>query len=140
MELLLHSVKPNVGKVPLILAVDDHEDNLLLLMEVLSTFECSVLTASNGESAVMLAQNYHPDLILLDIMLPDFNGVEVVHRLRQDHQTSQIPIIAVTALARGEDRDRLLFAGCNDYICKPYILDDLEAIICRYLPLMPCLA
>jgi CheY-like chemotaxis protein len=128
-----------VAKAPLILAVDDHEDNLLLLTEVLSPFECTIIPASNGQSAVVLAQNYQPNLILLDIMLPDFNGVEVVYRLREDPKTSNIPIIAVTALARAEDRDRLLMAGCNEYISKPYMLDELEALIHRYLPLTPSL-
>lgn len=115
------------------MTVDDDEDNLLLLAEVLKTFDCSVISGSNGETAVLLAQNYQPDLILLDVMLPDFSGIEVVHHLRQNPQTKKIPVIAVTALARAEDRDRLLLAGCNDYISKPYMLDDMEAVIRHYL-------
>lgn len=115
------------------MTVDDDEDNLLLLAEVLKTFDCSVISGSNGETAVLLAQNYQPDLILLDVMLPDFSGIEVVHHLRQNPQTKKIPVIAVTALARVEDRDRLLLAGCNDYISKPYMLDDMEAVIRHYL-------
>ena len=140
MELLLHSGQPNIDNQPIILAVDDDEDNLLLLTEVLRAFECLVISASNGEAAILLAQNYQPDLILLDVMLPDFSGIEVVHRLKQNPQTTKIPVIAVTALARAEDRDRLLLAGCNDYISKPYMLDEMEAIICRYLRPIPSLA
>jgi len=71
-------------------------------------------------------------------MLPDVDG-SVVHRLRQNRQTMTIPIIAVTALARVEDRDSLLLAGCNDYISKPYMLDDLEVIRC-HLPQIPSFA
>lgn len=80
-----------------------------------------------------MAQNYQPDLILLDIMLPDLNGIEIVQYLKRDPQTMTIPIVAVTAMARAEDRKRILDAGCNDYIKKPYIIDELEAMIRRYL-------
>lgn len=133
LQLLLKSEQPTVINQPLILAVDDDEDNLLLLTEVLKPMNCSFITATHGQSALQLAQNCQPDLILLDVMLPDFNGIEVVQRLRQNPQTKTIPVVAVTALARTEDRESLLLAGCNDYISKPYMLDDLEAVISRHL-------
>lgn len=125
---------------PIILAVDDDEDNLVLLTEVLDPLNCLVMTATHGQTALRLAQAYQPNLILLDIMLPDLNGIEVVYRLKQNQATAKIPVIAVTALARLEDRDRLILAGCNDYISKPYILEDLEALIRHYLPLIPSVA
>ena len=133
MELLLKSGSPNATKQPLILAVDDDEDNLFLLTEVLRPLNCLSMTATHGEAAIVLTQSYQPDLILLDVMLPDCNGIEVVQRLRQNPQTKYIPVIAVTALARTEDRESLLLGGCNHYISKPYMLGELEAIICRYL-------
>lgn len=133
LELILKSGSLNASKQPLILAVDDDEDNLLLLTEVLKPLSCLIMTATDGEAALLLAQNCQPALILLDVMLPDFNGMEVVQRLKQNPQTSKIPVIAVTALARVEDRETLITAGCDDYISKPYMLDDLENIICRYL-------
>ena len=125
---------------PIILAVDDDEDNLVLLTEVLEPLNCLVMKATHGQTALRLAQAYQPNLILLDIMLPDLNGIEVVYRLKQNQETAKIPVIAVTALARLEDRDRLILAGCNSYISKPYILDDLEALIRHYLPLIPSVA
>jgi CheY-like chemotaxis protein len=140
LELLLKSCQPCVNNRPLILAVDDDEDNLLLLSEVLEPMSCSFISATHGQAAILLAQNFHPDLILLDVMLPDFNGVEVVKRLKQNPQTKEIPIVAVTALARAEDRERLLLAGCNEYISKPYMLDDLEEIVRRYLSLTSSVA
>jgi CheY-like chemotaxis protein len=118
---------------PLVLAVDDNEDNLILLTQVLQLLDCSFISSKDGHTAVLLAQNYRPDLVLLDIMLPDVDGVQVVHRLKQDPQTMKIPIVAITAMARVEDRERMLLAGCNDYIKKPYIIDELEAKIRRYL-------
>lgn len=118
---------------PLILAVDDDEDNLLLLKYALEPLHCNCLTACDGESAVSLAQAYHPDLILLDVMLPKLSGIGVVSQLRLKADTMTIPIVAVTALAKSEDKMQLLVAGFNDYLSKPYMLDDLEAMIGRYL-------
>jgi CheY-like chemotaxis protein len=120
---------------PLILAVDDDEDNLLLLSYVLEPLECSLLTAADGLSALHQAQTYQPDLILLDIRLPYLDGVEVVAQLREDPKMNTIPIIAVTALARSDDRERLLLAGCTDYLSKPYMIDEIEAVVRRYLRL-----
>ena len=133
LALLLKSSQLSITKQPLILAIDDDEDSLVLLSEVLSSMSCSFITATHGHTALLLAQTYPPALILLDVMLPDFNGIEVVQRLKQNPQTMSIPVIAVTALASSEDRDRLILAGCNDYISKPYMLDDLEVIIHSYL-------
>ena len=118
---------------PLVLAVDDNEDNLVLLNQVLMLLGCSFISSKDGHSAILLAQSYQPDLILLDIMLPDLDGMEVVRQLKQDPQTRQIPVVAVTAMARTEDRDRILAAGCDDYIKKPYMIDGLEATIRRFL-------
>lgn len=118
---------------PLVLAVDDNEDNLQLLTALLVLIKCSFVTATDGHTALVMAQSYQPDLILLDMMLPDLSGIEVVNRLKQDPQTIAIPIIAVTAMAREQDRERFLLAGCNEYIKKPYIIDEVEAMIRRYL-------
>jgi two-component system, cell cycle response regulator DivK len=118
---------------PLILAVDDNEDNLQLLSQVLVIMNCSFVTAQNGEDAIAMAQQYQPKLILLDMMLPDLSGIEVANYLKQNPQTRQISIIAVTAMARGEDKERFAIAGCDDCVTKPYVIDELEAIICRYI-------
>lgn len=132
LEVLAKNVE-TTAKQTRILAVDDNEDNLLLLSEVLNVFDCSLFTATSGQVALIIAQAYNPDLILLDVMLPDLNGNEVIRRLKQNPITENIPVIAVTALAREEDRDRLLAAGCSDYISKPYMIEDLESIVRRML-------
>ena len=133
LELALQANQPSRISQPLILAVDDDEDNLLLLTEVLTPLECIVITATDGRQAIELAKARQPALILLDAILPDISGMEVVQQLKKNPPTMNIPVVAVTALARQEDRDRLLLAGCNDYVSKPYMLDDLEAIIHRHL-------
>lgn len=122
-----------VTKSPIVLAVDDDEDNLLLMTYTLEPLDCSVITAVDGDTALEKARTYQPDLILLDIMLYPTNGMEIVAKLKQDPKTRSIPVVAVTALARSEDKDRILEAGCDDYISKPYMLEDIEALIHRYL-------
>jgi CheY-like chemotaxis protein len=132
LEVLLASSKQAINQ-PLILAVDDDEDSLFLLTEVIRGNNLACITAKNGKSALSLAQRYQPDLILLDILLPDLNGIEVVHQLRKNPQTQLISIIAVTALAKEEERQRIVAAGCDNYITKPYMLDDLETAIFNHL-------
>ena len=130
---LNNTVSPNASR-PVILVVDDNEDNLLLVSLAVEQFlNCSLIVAADGETAISLAQLHRPDLILLDIVLPDLNGFEVIDRLKQYWQTKTIPIVAVTALAREEECDRILAAGCDGYLSKPYMLDDLEKVIYRYL-------
>lgn len=128
-----NSTQPDCLRQPLVLAVDDNEDNLQLLTQLLMLIECSYITAADGATAVIMAQNYQPNLILLDMMLPDLDGIEVVTRLKRDPETSTIPVIAVTAMARDEDQHRFLLAGCKEYIKKPYIIEELEATIRRCL-------
>jgi len=123
----------HISRPPLILAVDDNEDNLQMLAQLLVILECAFITAADGETTLVMAQNHQPNLILLDMMLPDLSGIEVVQRLKQNPETSVIPIVAVTAMARAEDRDRFILAGCIDYIRKPYIIEEMEEIILRYV-------
>lgn len=125
--------EPENNEQPLILAVDDNDDNLQLLSQLLVLMEYSFITATDGITALDLAQNYLPKLILLDLMLPDLSGIEVANRLKQNAQTASIPIIAVTAMARAEDKESFIVAGCVDYVTKPYVIDDLEVTIRRYV-------
>lgn len=118
---------------PLVLAVDDNEDNLQLIAQLLELNQCSFITAADGNTAILKAKAHQPALILLDMMLPDINGIEVTLRLKQDPQTMVIPVVAVTAMAREEDQLRFLLSGCVDCVTKPYNIDDLEAIIHRHV-------
>lgn len=118
---------------PLVLAVDDDRDNLELMSHILDLFGCSCLGTLDGKTTLGAIRDRLPDLILLDICLPDIDGIELMYQIKQDPKLVNIPIIAVTSLARPEDRDRILLAGCVDYICKPFNLDNLEITIRRHL-------
>jgi CheY-like chemotaxis protein len=122
---------------PLILAVDDDEDSLLLLFYALESLDCTILTETGGQAALNAAATQKPDLILLDIVLPDIYGVDCIRLLKQNPETQSIPIIAVTALARAEERELILLKGCDAYVSKPYMLDELEALIRCHLPCIP---
>ncbi len=128
---------PSIGSQdntqPLILAVDDNEDNLQLISQLLTIMDCCFITAQDGESAIIMAQKYQPKLILLDMMLPDLSGIKVANCLKQNPQTMEILIVAVTAMARAEDKENFVKAGCDDCVTKPYVIDELEAIIRRYI-------
>jgi CheY-like chemotaxis protein len=122
---------------PLVLAADDDEDNLLLLVYALNLFGYTCISTLRGEMVLQLARRYKPDLILLDVVLPDLNGVEVIEQLKKDGNTQSIPVIAVTALVQAGNQERLMSMGCKGYINKPYDLHDLEVMLHQFLTPMP---
>ncbi|MEO1376165.1 MAG: response regulator [Cyanobacteria bacterium J06635_10] len=134
MELMLpsDSQQENAQK-PLILAVEDNEDNLLLIDYMAETLNCRFIGVSQGSNVLAIAKKYQPNIILLDIMLPDLNGFEVFINLQQDSATAHIPVIALTALAMKEDRQRIEAAGFHEYVKKPYMIDELENMILSYI-------
>jgi len=123
----------STNKPPLVLVVDDDEDNLLLMTHVLDHLGFSWITAVDGISALQKAQTAQPALILLDILMPHMSGAEVLARLKEDSKVKQIPVIAVTALANTSEREDLMLAGFDDYVSKPYMLEDIEAAVHRHL-------
>ncbi|MBD2103132.1 response regulator [Leptolyngbya sp. FACHB-261] len=130
------SIRQIVAGQPLILVVEDEEDNLLLSTQALEVFGYSYIGVTTGQAALSLTQQYQPALILLDLILPDLHGLEVVQRLRHNPKTAHLPVVALTAMAMVGDREKALKAGCSDYLSKPYSLDDLEAVInCQLQPI-----
>lgn len=109
----------NLGEVQKILVADDDAINRQVLGELLKP-EYTVLLAKNGEQALERAQRHSPDLILLDVMMPDIDGYEVLRRLRADPQTAQISVIFISGLGRPEDEANGLKMGAADYIAKPF--------------------
>jgi two-component system, cell cycle response regulator DivK len=102
-----------------ILIVEDNEKNLKLVRDILLAIGYETLEARNAESGVALATTELPDLVLMDIGLPDVDGVTALGRLRADARTSSIRVVALTAYAMADDRERLLGAGFDGYLQKP---------------------
>ncbi|MDJ0694195.1 response regulator [Mastigocoleus sp. MO_188.B34] len=128
-DISFSKAQQSVRSRPLILAVEDHEDNLLIINYVVDSLECEFMGEFNGERVLKIAKKYQPNLILLDIMLPDISGIDIFRELQQDPLTSSIPVIAVTALAMSEEQQMISEAGFQACVTKPYLLEDLENII-----------
>ena len=102
-----------------ILIVEDHELNMKLWSDVLEAQDYALLKTAYGLEAVEIARERRPDLILLDIRLPDISGFEVARRLKADEATRSIPVVALTAFAQTEHQREALASGCDGYISKP---------------------
>lgn len=130
---LMSDEKKHNSRCPLVLAVEDHDDSLLLISYTLESLGYRFICQTDSSMTIPVAKEYQPDLIMLDILLPGLSGLEIVRYLKREPVTCNIPVIAVTALAGRDNRERILKAGFNDYINKPYMIEDLEAIIRRLL-------
>lgn len=108
-----------------ILIVDDHPTNIVILRERLVKEDFEIITASNGEEGVAAAIENKPDLVLLDVIMPDVSGIEVCKTLSSDPRTSSVPVILVTARISHQDIEEGFRAGAFDYIKKPIDLDEL---------------
>ena len=102
-----------------VLVVEDNEKNMKLFRDVLQASGFRLLEATTGERAMELAAEHQPNLVLMDIQLPDIDGIEALARLRTDARTASIPVVALTAQAMQGDRERFLDAGFDAYISKP---------------------
>ena len=116
-----------------ILVVDDHEENRLILHDLLDGTGFEVIEAVTGEEAVQLAGEHLPDLILMDIQLPGIDGYEATGRIRGNPALAKTPIIAVTSYALSGEEAKALAAGCDAYVAKPYSPRALLARIREYL-------
>ncbi|MEI7770575.1 MAG: ATP-binding protein [Chloroflexales bacterium] len=116
-----------------ILLAEDSEINILAIEEYLQAKGYQVIVAHNGREALDLADRVRPDLILMDIQMPDLDGLEAIRRLRARPTRATIPIVALTALAMPGDRERCLAVGANAYLAKPVSLKGLLALIERLL-------
>lgn len=116
-----------------ILVVDDNQDNIDLITDILSTLDYDLHTAMDGETALTLASNHHPDLIVLDVNMPGMSGFDVVEKLKQDEYTQSIPVIMLTALSDVENRVHAMTLGAEDYLTKPFSPRELIARVQRRL-------
>ena len=110
----------------LILVVEDDAPVRNLIGTTLKTHDYDYITATNGESAVMQASSHNPDVVLLDLGLPDIDGVDVIRKIRS---WSEMPIIVISARAEDKDKIDALDAGADDYLTKPFSVEELLARI-----------
>ncbi len=113
------------NKKPKILIVDDEEKNVKLMIAILKNYGYDFETAKNGLEAIEKAKTFTPDLILLDIMMPEMDGYETCSRLKEDALTRHIPVVMVTALADREAKIKGLEVGANDFLTKPVDTSEL---------------
>ena len=116
-----------------ILIVDDEPKNLKLFGDLLQKFGYTTIEATDGKQGVELAKARKPDLILMDIMMPNMDGLEATRILKADASTSSIPIIALTSYAMAGDKERILQAGCDHYITKPIDIKEFLKNVADYL-------
>ncbi|MEA5540427.1 PAS domain S-box protein [Limnoraphis robusta Tam1] len=122
----LNQLKPPSGVSPVILIAEDHRANAETVGDYLETRGYRIIFAENGIEAVQYAQQYQPKIIIMDIQMPELDGLEAMRQIRAYPDTAKIPIIALTALVTVQDREQCLQAGANDYMSKPVSLKQLS--------------
>jgi PAS domain S-box-containing protein len=121
-------------KQPLILLAEDNPDNIRVFYDYLTYNNYRVILATNGQEAITIAKAQKPQLIFMDIQMPELDGLEATRQLRADQNFANIPIIALTALVMAGDRERCIQAGATDYLSKPVSLKTLKATLEKWLP------
>jgi two-component system cell cycle response regulator DivK len=116
-----------------VLIVEDNELNMKLFNDLLDVQGYRILQAGNGTDALALAKAHHPDLILMDIQLPEKSGLDVTREIKADPELADIPVIAVTAFAMKSDEQRIRDGGCEDYLAKPISVPVFLEKVKRYL-------
>lgn len=116
-----------------ILIVEDNDLNLKLFRDLLNANGYETIETREGREAISLTRSMRPDLILMDIQLPEISGLEVTERIKADEAVRHIPIIAVTAFAMRDDEEKILRAGCEAYISKPISIGDFLAAVRKFL-------
>jgi CheY-like chemotaxis protein len=116
-----------------ILYIEDNTDNRILIKRVLEAENYQVIEAENGRQGIEQAKTTHPDLILIDINLPDIDGYNVTKQLREIPYLAKTPILAITANVMKPDLERTIAAGCDGYIPKPVDVDLLPQQIAEYI-------
>jgi len=117
------------GRQRTILVVDDFDDTRLLLRTWLQKKGYRILEAENGTEAVVRAETHHPDLIIMDVEMPELDGLAATRQIRASNHGRTLPIVAVSAYGADLFRDSALEAGCNEYVSTPFEPIELEKLI-----------
>ena len=116
-----------------VMIIEDNELNMKLFGDLLSVSGYETVQFDNGKNAVAMARKHRPDLILIDIQLPEVSGLQIIRWLKKEDDLRDIPIIAVTAFAMKGDEERIRQTGCDSYISKPIVVTDFIAKVKSYL-------
>lgn len=116
-----------------VLIVEDNPLNLKLVRDVLTKAGFEVIEACTGEEGVARAQDSQPDMILMDLQLPGINGTQALRLIRNDPSGAMVPVVALTAFAMSEDRDRALLEGFDGYVSKPISVRALPHQVAKFL-------
>ena len=121
--------KPEQTDGPIVLIAEDNPTSQEAIGAYLTAHSYQVVLANNGAEAVLQAATYLPDLILMDIQMPEVDGIQATKQIRRNESLAHVPIVALTALAMPGDRERCLAAGVNEYLSKPVSLRHLIKVI-----------
>lgn len=116
-----------------ILIVEDNELNAKLFKDILEANGYDAIESRDGLNVVAIVKDQRPDLVLMDIQLPNVSGIDIITELKADDALKAIPVIAVTAFAMQEDEDRILASGCESYIAKPIDISQLVETINQHI-------
>ena len=116
-----------------VLIVEDNELNMKLFHDLLEAHGVETVETSDGNAVLDLAREHEPDLILMDIQLPEVSGLDVTKWLKDDEELKSIPVVAVTAFAMKGDEQKIRDGGCEDYISKPISVVDFLDVIGKHL-------
>jgi two-component system cell cycle response regulator DivK len=116
-----------------ILIVEDNDLNMKLFNDLLQAHGYDTVPTMNGRDALRLAREHRPDLILMDIQLPEVSGLEITKMLKADNDLKHIPVVAVTAFAMKGDEERIRESGCEGYIAKPISVASFLATVEKFL-------
>ncbi len=121
------------GATKTVLVVEDNDLNMKLFHDLLEAHGYNILQTKDGMEALQLARKHKPDLILMDIQLPEVSGLEVTKWLKEDEKLKSIPVIAVTAFAMKGDEEKIREGGCEAYIAKPISVTNFLQTVERFI-------
>ncbi len=127
------ATKSTNGSAKTVLVVEDNELNMKLFHDLLEAHGYNILQTKDGMDALRLAREHKPDLILMDIQLPEVSGLEVTKWIKEDDELKSIPVIAVTAFAMKGDEEKIREGGCEAYIAKPISVTNFLETVQRFL-------
>jgi len=121
------------GNAKTVLVVEDNDLNMKLFHDLLETQGYNILQTKDGMEALRMARQHHPDLILMDIQLPEVSGLEVTKWIKEDDNLKAIPVVAVTAFAMKGDEEKIREGGCEAYIAKPISVSNFLDTVRHFL-------